>query len=294
MPMESKSGRFGAHCAVAMLLAGVALTAGAQGPTPIPQDAAPVAPPAAAGPAAPATCPEGRIADIEPQEAIIGRFEGRKARIFVESCLESGPTGRTPEFDTVLILSGPEVMGGTVGILAQGECTVGHKFLGLVEFLHAGAMAKLYEHHPALQDVEHLDLAALTPLAEAGEPRAAFHLGFVKTMGWGAERDRPGSIVWFRRAAEAGYEPGMLALGMALAGPGVVEEWVLAVGEQRPRDAETDLVQACYWLRQLAAPEHGLADVAQGLYEREVAPRLTRKEKKACDALLKKRDGLHP
>jgi hypothetical protein len=233
-------------------------------------------------PPPPSPCPEGRIADIEPQEAIVARLSGKDARIFIESCLESGPAGRTPDFDQVLILSGPDVMGGTVGILARGECVVGHKFLGLVEFLHAGQMMQLYRRHPALQSVEHLDLEVLTQLAEDGEPAAAFHVGFVKAMGWGTARDRPGSIEWLRKSAEAGFEPGMLALGMAFAGPGVIDEQLVPLGEQRPRDAHTDLVQACYWLRRLAGLDHELSGVAQRVYDDEVGPRLTSKEKKAC------------
>jgi hypothetical protein len=236
-------------------------------------------------------CPEGRVEDIQPQAAILGRLEGKKGRIFIESCLESGPAGRTPAFDAVLVLSGPDVMGGTVGIIAQGECVVGHKFLGMLEFIHAVEMVHLFGHHPALQAVEHLDLDVLTQLAEDGEPAAQFHVGFVKAMGWGTARDRAGSIEWFRRAAEAGYEPGTLALGMSLAGPGVVDEQVLPIGEERPRDEYTDLAQACYWLRRLgqSEAEDSLAEPAHAIYEQEVAPRLTTKEKKACRALLQQR-----
>lgn len=244
-------------------------------------------------PAEPAiSCPEGRrVGDIQPQEAIVARLHGKDARIFVESCLASGPGAPTAPFDTVLVLSGPEVFGGTVAVAAQGECSLGHKFLGLVEFIHAEEMVGLYQRHPALAMVEHLDLEVLTPLAEAGEAAAAFHVGFVKAMGWGAKRDRADSIAWLRRAAEADYEPGMLALGMSLAGPGVIDEQLLPVGKERPRDAGTDLAGACYWLQRLARLEAASAysGPARYIYEQEVAPRLTPKEKKACRALLKER-----
>jgi hypothetical protein len=256
-----------------------AACAGAPSPTESP-------PPGSANPSP--ACPEGTIHDIQPQDAIIARLTGKDARIFVECCLEHGPSADAPQFDLVLILSGPDVMGGTVAVIAQGECPVGHKFLGLMEFIHAGEMMKLYQQLPALQAVEHLDLQVLTDLAEAGEPTAAFHVGFVKAVGWGTERDRKGSIAWLRRAAEAGYEPGMLALGMALAGPGVLDEQVLPIGRQRPRDAETDLATACYWLRRLADAGHELSPLAKGIYEDEVKDRLTPAERKSCKSLLQR------
>ena len=228
----------------------------------------------------------GAIHDIEPQDAIVARLQGKDARIFIESCLEHGPAGQTAPFDLVLILSGPDVMGGTVGVTALGECVAGHKFLGLMEAIHAREMVKLFQRHPALQPVEHLDLEVLTRLGAAGEPAAGFHVGFAKAMGWGTEQDRPGSVEWLRRAAEAGYEPGMLALGMALAGPGVIDEQLVPLGEERPRDAQTDLVEACYWLRRLAESKHPLSPLAQGEYSEEVADRLTSAEKSSCNALL--------
>jgi len=241
----------------------------------------------AAGPGDQSDCPEGTIADIQPQDAIIARLHGRDARIFIESCLAGGPTAPTPAFDKVLILSGPDVMGGTVAVIAQDQCPVGHQFLGLMEFIHANEMVLLFQRHPALQSVEHLDLGVLTDLAQhAGEPAAAFHVGFAKAMGRGTPRDRAGSIDWLRRAAEAHYTPGMLGLGMALAGPGVIDEQVLPVGRQRPRDAQTDLVQACYWLKRTAAMKQELSSVAGSVYRDEVEPRLTPDEKKACRALL--------
>lgn len=251
------------------------------------------APPAAAFPTEPEvatqTCPEGTIRDIQPQNAIIGHLQGKDALIFIESCMEHGAAGRAAPFDQVLILRGPDVLGGIVAVTALGECPVGHKFLGLVEFIHAQEMVQLFRRHPALQAVEHLDLQSLTQLAEAGEPAAAFHVGFAKAMGWGTERDRPGSIEWLGRAADAGYEPAMLALGMSLAGPGVLDEQVLPIGKRRPRDAQTDLVEACYWLRRLGGARHEFSPLATSVYQGEVADQLTATEKKSCNALLKER-----
>gem|GEM_PF-3115503 len=292
MSLRRGNGRlfFAAQSAWAVLLA-AALVSGGWAQVASPDAAAPSsspAPPAEASGGSPA-CPEGTIHDIQPQDAIVARLSGKDARIFVESCLEHGPAGQTADFDLVLVLSGPDVMGGIVAVIAKGECPLGHKFLGLMEFIHAEQMVQLFQQHPALQAVEHLDLDALTRLAEAGEPVAAFHVGFAKAMGWGTERDRPGSIAWLRRAAEAGYEPGMLALGMALAGPGVLDEQLLPVGKERPRDAETDLVQACFWLRRLADAKHELSPLARGVARDELEDRLTSSERKSCNALLKDR-----
>lgn len=291
MSLRRGNGRlffFAAQSAWAVLLT-AALMSGAWAQVASPDVAAPSSSPGppreASG--APPKCPEGTIHDVEPQDAIIARLRGKDALIFVECCLERGPTAGEPDFDLVLILSGPDVMGGIVAVIAKGECPLGHKFLGLMEFIHAEEMVQLFRQHPALQRVEHLDLEVLTQLGEAGEPTAAFHVGFVKAMGWGTERDRPGSIEWLRRAAEAGYEPGMLALGMAYAGPGVLDEQLLPVGKERPRDAGTDLVQACYWLRRLADARHDLSPLAKGVYRDEVEDRMTSAEKKSCKALLK-------
>jgi len=232
-------------------------------------------------------CPEGqRIDDVQPQDAIVARFRGKDARIFIESCLESGPDGRTADFDLVLVLSGPDVMGGTVAVMAQGECPVAHKFVGLMELIHAEEMVALFRRHPALQAIEHLDLGVLTQLAQIDEPAAAFHVGFVEAMGWGTLRDRPGSIDWLRRSAAAGYEPAMLAVGMSLAGPGVIDEQLLPIGAERTRDADTDLAEACYWLRRLERAQHKLSPLSQSVYLDEVAPRLTPDERKRCKALL--------
>jgi len=234
------------------------------------------------------TCPEGqRIDDVQPQHAIVARLKGKDARIFIESCLESGPVGRTADFDLVLVLSGPDVMGGTVAVMAKGECPLTHKFLGAMELIHAEEMVALFRRHPALQAVEHLDLGVLTQLANAGEPAAAFHIGFVEAMGWGAPRDRPGSIEWLRRSATSGYEPAMLALGMSLAGPGVIDEQLLPAGAARPRDGATDLSEACYWLRRLERARHQLSALGRSVFRDEVAPKLTRDEKSRCKGLLK-------
>ena len=246
------------------------------------------APPAEAARAA-QVCTRGTIREIEPQDDIVARLRGKDARIFVESCLEHGPAGQTAPFDQVLILSGPDVMGGTVATTALGECVAGHKFLGLLEFIHAKEMVRLFQRHPALQSVEHLDLEVLTQLGEAGELAAGFHVGFAKAMGWGTEQDRPGSVEWLRRAADAGYDPAMLGLGMALAGPGVIEEQLVPQGEQRPRDAWTDLVEACYWMRRLADAGHEYSPLAKSVYQGEVEDRMTSAEKKSCNALLKAR-----
>lgn len=90
-------------------------------------------------------------------------------------------------------------MGGIVAVMAQGECPVAHNFPNLVEYLHTDEMVSLPRRHPALESVGHLDV--LTELAGTGGPAAAFHVGFVKAMGWRTERDRAGSIAWFRRRA---------------------------------------------------------------------------------------------
>ena len=45
------------------------------------------------------------------------------------------------------------------------------------------------------------------PLAESGDPRAAFGLGLLYDLGGGVGQDAAAAYVWYRTAAEAGVRP---------------------------------------------------------------------------------------
>lgn len=65
-------------------------------------------------------------------------------------------------------------------------------------------------------------LRRLTPLAEKGDARAQFDLGFMRAQGWGGPRDLAAASGWYRKAAEQGLAAGQHFLGLAYAnGEGV-------------------------------------------------------------------------
>ena len=183
--------------------------------------------------------------DIEPKGAIIARFTGRDAHLFVEA-VEPGIKDTT-WFDTVLILSGPNVLGGIVAFPVKDKCVVGRKFLSGLDYIHATQMLSLYRTNPALQHSDHLEEAALKAMAEAGDPVAQFHFGYVYAVSngvYGISPDKRASIAWLKRAAQQGFSPAMLALGTVLSGP---DGMVHRVGEPPRKDEFTDLVTAYSW-----------------------------------------------
>jgi hypothetical protein len=231
--------------------------------------------------------PGETIADIEPQEAIVNRLFGRRAHLFVDAIRDPGEIVPAGSFDSVLILSGPDVFGGIVAVLALGQCPVGHKFLSALDCIHALAMVRLFDEQTVLQDLDSLDNDRLRELAEGGLAVAAFHMGYAHAFGRGAQRDRGKAIEWFRRAASAGHAPSMFALGMSLAGPGVLEDEVQAIGKARRTDALTDLVGACVWLaRTVQADDAEVSAMAAYQLEREVLPALSRADRTRCRDLL--------
>jgi TPR repeat protein len=153
--------------------------------------------------------------------------------------------------DGAAVLSGPEVLAGIVARALRGECVVGRRFISLLELVDATTVVELHEQLAELRASGHLDAAGLQRLADAGDPAAEFHAGFATALGLGSPADRAGSIEWLRRSASHGHGAGMLALGMSLAGPGIVE------------------------------------DEARFVFAVEVAPRMTGEETRRCLKLLK-------
>lgn len=190
-------------------------------------------------------CPHGSEADIEPKSAITARFVDRDALIFVDA-LE--PAVNTALFDTVVILRGPDVWGGTVAIVLKDGCFVGRKFLAGLEYIHATQMVTLFRTHPVLQHSDRLEVATLKAMAKAGDSAAQFHMGLAYAWGRGVLADRTTSIEWLNLAAQRGSGPAMLALGMALSGPGALLDEAEKVGQPPRSDEFTDLASAYFWL----------------------------------------------
>src|ERR1700745_127727 len=58
-------------------------------------------------------------------------------------------------------------------------------------------------------------LRRLSPLAEKGDARAQFDIGFMHAYGWGVQRDPAEAITWYRKAANQGLAIAQHFLGLA-------------------------------------------------------------------------------
>jgi len=217
-------------------------------------------------------CEQGTEADIEPQSAITTRFTGRDAQLFVEA---QEPGIDATKFDTVIILQGADVLGGTVAVVARKECLLGLKFLSALEYVHASQMLALYRTNPALLHSDRLEMATLRSMAVAGDPGAQFHVGLMYAWGRGVAPDRRVSIEWLKRAAQRGFSPAELALGMALAGPGVILDEAQIVGEPPRTDEFTDLVAAYSWLDAASRASERDVKATASFQLRELAQRMS-------------------
>lgn len=220
-------------------------------------------------------CPQGTEAEIEPKNAIKERFTGRDARLFIEA-IEPGID--SSRYDTIIILQGAEVLGGTVAIALREGCTLGHKFLSGLEYIYAAQMLKLYRTNTDLQDSERIEAEILQAMAEAGEPTAQFHIGLIYAWGRGVAPNRKSSIEWLTRAALIGYSPAMLALGVALSGPGVILDEAVIVGKQPRTDEFTDLVVAYSWLDAASNTKEYAIKAEASFQLRELAQRMSSEE----------------
>jgi TPR repeat protein len=93
-------------------------------------------------------------------------------------------------------------------------------------------------------------LRRLSPLAEKGDARAEFDVGFMHAYGWGVPRNPADAITWYRKAADQGLGVAQHFLGLAYVnGEGV-----------RPDDAE-----AARWFARAAAQGFAQAKFMLGL-----------------------------
>jgi uncharacterized protein len=69
----------------------------------------------------------------------------------------------------------------------------------------------------------------LRPLAEKGDARAQFNLGYLYANGWGVQRDYAESAKWYQKAADQGLSVAQYNLGRAYSdGDGVVQDYTEA------------------------------------------------------------------
>jgi hypothetical protein len=233
-------------------------------------------------------CKLGTVDEIQPAEAIRERITGPDAWIFSETLMTQWEAASVEAVDSVLLMSGPDVMGGNVAFLVSGNCVLGYKFVTILELIHAREIVGLYHTEHVLPAKKHLDEALLAELAAAGNPVAEFHVGLVAAWARGGKGDRAASLNWLQRSAKQGYTPAVLALGMALSGPDVIHDGVEFIGEPPPTDEFTDLVRACYWLA-IAAVYSPRPIVAQAAdwYGEMLLARMSDEEMAACQQLLR-------
>ncbi|MBV8917261.1 trypsin-like serine protease, partial [Bradyrhizobium sp.] len=125
---------------------------------------------------------------------------------------------------------------------------------GLIVFFGLADPLAAAELDDAVAAAHRRDYAAalrrLSPLADKGDARAQFDIGFMHAYGWGVPRDAAAAIPWYRKAADQGLAVAQHALGLALVnGDGV-----------RPDDAE-----AARWFARAAAQGFAQAQFMRGL-----------------------------
>jgi V8-like Glu-specific endopeptidase len=124
--------------------------------------------------------------------------------------------------------------------------------LGVLRSLAAPAMAG--EVDESVAAAHRGDYAAalkhLAPLAEKGDARAQFDIGFMHAYGWGYQRNPADAIAWYRKAADQGLAVAQHFLGLAYVnGEGV-----------RPNDEE-----AARWFGRAAAQGFAQSQYLLGL-----------------------------
>jgi len=78
------------------------------------------------------------------------------------------------------------------------------------------AAAELDEAVAAARGGEYASaLRRLSPLAEKGDARAQFDIGFMRAYGWGAQRNPAEALTWYRKAADQGLAVAQHFLGLA-------------------------------------------------------------------------------
>ncbi len=95
----------------------------------------------------------------------------------------------------------------------------------------SAAAAELDDAVAAAQRGEYaIALRKLSPLAEGGDARAQFDVGFMHSQGWGVPQDPAEAIKWYRQAANQGLQIAQHFLGMAyVKGEGVQRDYAEAV-----------------------------------------------------------------
>jgi uncharacterized protein len=108
-------------------------------------------------------------------------------------------------------------------------------------------------------------LRALSPLAEKGDARAQFDIGFMHAYGWGGPRNPAEANIWYRKAADQGLAVAQHFLGMAYVNGEGVRGDDAEAARWFARAAAQGFAEARYMLGQMTMDGRGVArDPVQG------------------------------
>ncbi|MGA7807214.1 trypsin-like serine protease [Bradyrhizobium sp.] len=108
-------------------------------------------------------------------------------------------------------------------------------------------------------------LRLLSPLAEKGDARAQFDVGFMHGYGWGVPRDGAAAIAWYRKAADQGLPVAQHFLGLAYVNGEGVRPDVAEAARWFSRAAAQGFAEAQFMLGLMALDGRGVAkDPVQG------------------------------
>ena len=155
------------------------------------------------------------------------------------------------------------------------------------------------------------DTPSLKALAEEGDAKAEYWLGYNYSIGFGTPKDSEEALKWYRKAAEQGHADAQNVLGHAYKrGKGVEQnytealQWYLKSAEQGNRLAQfwlgeifkegqgvaKDDVVALAWYRIAAINKHAVAKRLNPMFEKKLTPEQLAK----TDELVKKMTKENP
>lgn len=111
----------------------------------------------------------------------------------------------------------------------------------------------------------HVAFQLTSPLAEKGDARAQFNIGYMYANGWGVKRNLAEAIKWYRKAAEQGLEIAQHYLGLAYFNGDGVERDDAEAARWFKRAAEQGFSRSQYMLGRMYLSGKGVPqDVVQG------------------------------
>lgn len=173
------------------------------------------------------------------------------------------------------------------------------------------AEARPLGEQPRARTALQSNVAALTELANSGDPVAQYRLGFRYAKGQGIPKDERKAVFWFRKAADQGHAVSQCNLGVMYAnGQGVAKdesqsvfwyrkaadqgdawaEYYLGVSYAKGTGVRKDLPNAMHWLR--LAVQHGNPEAVNAIRALSEMPSANRSEQPHQMKQAERTDGL--